>query len=473
MAYSLRPATMQMRHDRARRCLGVLAALGLWAVGCTQGESTLALLVIAPDGGNPFVGAEMATEARFRLEGDSAREQVVAVPAGGGFSLEVDAPTGSDPVRALLEARRGDTLVGWGATPPLRWNTLGPTFLPLFVQRRDTLVPAPWGLGAARQRPFLASLDGNFVVVLGGAAERGPMDVYDLAWLAPVSGAASTDDAFNRDASVLRLRDGSFLLVRGCVTAVWQPTDNSITTPMEPPPSGRCELAASTAVQDPDGGGLLLGGRTAQGPSTRVDRVTAEGVWMLASPLRVAREAPEALRIGPGEVLVAGGQTPPAPTLERYNESVPEDRRTLTTGDAAVDNRRGGTLVALRDGVALLLGGLGGDNTLATDDVLLDLGCVVGGCAPVLGRAALLSQRRHGATAARAEGHHVVVAGGTDAAGGVTDAVEVLDATDARRPMARGRVAALPYTGLSMLPLSTGAVLVAGGGRRETWFYRH
>jgi len=450
--------------------LGVLA---LTVSGCSQGEVTLAVLVIAPDGGNPFAPPGMATEARFQVEGSPQTARVATVAQGGAFSLEVEAPAHSDPVRGVLEAYQGDTLLGWGATPPLRWRSLGPTFLPVFVQRRDTLVPAPWGLGAPRTRPFLTTLDGNFVAALGGAAERQSVDVYSLNLLAPVPGAAAIEDVFNRGASALRLRDGSFLLVRGCVVTVWQPADNTLTAPMTSPPEARCDLADATAVQDPDGGGLLVGGRTTAGPSTRVDRVAADGTWMPGAPLRVGRARPEALRVGPGEVLVAGGQNPGDPCLERINETLPEDRRVVRTGDPLVDDRQGAALVALRDGVALLLGGSTPTGGLSAEDVVLDLGCIVGGCAPVLGRRALLRQRREGATAARAEGEHLVVAGGTTVAEAVAETVEVIDVTTPREPQGRGRVADLPYTGLSMLPLSTGVVLVAGGGRRETWFYRH
>ena len=34
-------------------------------------------------------------------------------------------------------------------------------------------------------------------------------------------------------------------------------------------------------------------------------------------------------------------------------------------------------------------------------------------------------------------------------------------------------VASLPYEGLSMLPLATGSVWIVGGGRAESWLYRH
>jgi hypothetical protein len=57
--------------------------------------------------------------------------------------------------------------------------------------------------------------------------------------------------------------------------------------------------------------------------------------------------------------------------------------------------------------------------------------------------------------------------------GGVADAVEVLDVTRPRGPVPRGVVGSLPYSDLSVLPLATGSVLIAGGGQPSSWLYRH
>jgi hypothetical protein len=91
----------------------------------------------------------------------------------------------------------------------------------------------------------------------------------------------------------------------------------------------------------------------------------------------------------------------------------------------------------------------------------------------LLGVRPWLTQRRRDATAARAEGDRVVVASGTGADGMVAGSVEAIDVSAARNPQAGVVVGALPYDGLSMLPLATGSVWIVGVGRAESWLYRH
>ncbi|MDB4929218.1 MAG: hypothetical protein JWM10_1702, partial [Myxococcaceae bacterium] len=67
----------------------------------------------------------------------------------------------------------------------------------------------------------------------------------------------------------------------------------------------------------------------------------------------------------------------------------------------------------------------------------------------------------------------VVVASGTGADGAVAAMVEAIDVSAPRDPRAGVAVATLPYEGLSMLPLATGSVWIVGGGRAESWLYRH
>lgn len=447
-------------------------------VAC-QGETSLALYVVTPDGGSPFVGAGAATEARLRLEDNRTAPQRSAVAANGAFTFDLVLTSGgtADPFRAVLEARNGDTLVGWGATPALRWSLLGPTFLPIFVQRRDSVVEAPWGRVTPRLRPFVAEIENHFVVMLGGASATSRVEVLNLTQLAPANGGAAIDDAFNRDASVLRLSNGQFMLVRGCQALVWNPADNAAAMPATDalPPGARCSIVGSTAVQDPAGGGWLLGGRDAAGPSTRVDRLGGNGRWSMTEPLQVGRDAPAALRVGPSELLVAGGQGgAEAPTFERYNVSLPAGERLLRSGASGVDARTELSLVALNDGVALALGGrVAGSTDLVADDLLIDLRCLEGGCAWLAARGGYLRQRRRGASAALSEGDRVVVAGGEAAGGGVADAVEHLDVSAPRAPQGLGPVGSLPFAGLVTARLSTGAVLITGGNQNSAWFYRH
>ena len=433
----------------------------------------MSLRVFTPDGGDPWVGDDAATQARLRVEDHETPPQTVNVGRGGTFSLQVTLVRPDLRSRIVVEALRNGEVVGSGGTPLAQWSAFGPTLMPVWVQWRDSVVVAPWGDGARRVRPFLFELATPYVAALGGALAPAAVDVFDALVIRRVEGASAIDDTFNRDASALRLADGSVLLVRGCVSVVWNPADNTVTMPTgHPAPQERCDVIGSSMVPEPGGGGLVLGGRNATTAVARVDRVLADGTWMTADALTTPRDHPAVLRLGENDALVAGGQGSTADFLERWAPTLTTAQRTLHTGDEQIDRRTGAALVAAGDGVALALGGEVPDG-LAAGDVILDTRCATGGCAVRLGVRPLLGQRRRDAAAALAEGDRVVVASGTGIDGRVAGAVEVIDVSTARDPQAGVTVGALPYEGLSMLPLSTGSVWIVGGSRTESWLYRH
>jgi hypothetical protein len=435
----------------------------------------MALRIFTPDGGDPWVGDAAATQARLRVEDQETPAQTVAVGPTGSFALQVELVRPDVRSRIVVEALREGAVVGSGGTPVAQWSSFGPTQLPVWVQRRDSVVVAPWGDGARRTRPFLFELVSPYVGALGGALAPASVDIFDALVIRPVPGAAMIGDAFNRDASALRLGDGSVLLVRGCVSAVWSPSANAVSTPTaHPAPPERCDVIASATLQEPAGGGFVLGGHTATGAVARVDHVMPDGTWVSADPLTTPRDHPSVLRLGENDALVAGGQGATADYLERWSPMLTAAQRTLHTGDDRVDRRDGAALVTAGDGVALALGGaIAGATGLAAEDVVLDTRCAAGGCAVLLGVQPLLAVRRRDATAALAEGDRVLVASGLGADGMVAATVEALDVTTARSPRAGVAVGSLPYEGLSMLPLATGSVWIVGGGRAESWLYRH
>jgi hypothetical protein len=71
-----------------------------------------------------------------------------------------------------------------------------------------------------------------------------------------------------------------------------------------------------------------------------------------------------------------------------------------------------------------------------------------------------------------AEGEQVIVAGGVNGSGAVTD-VERIDATMPRAPVAVGVIGAVPGAGIAAARVHTGSVLLVGAGQRNAWLFRH
>lgn len=443
------------------------------ALGCNK-QTSIAVVVFGPDGGDPFLPPDGATEARLTVDDQATPPRSVPVAANGAFSLDVDVGNPAVASRITVEALSNGTVVGGGSTPPVQWGAIGPAIVPVFVQRSNSLVLAPWGdAQVARTRPYLLELQNNFVASMGGATDTSVIDVYDIFGLRSVTGAINLDGMFNRDGSALRLADGTVLVLRGCMSIVWNPSTNAVTRPDAQPPMGRCDLLGSTVVQEPGGGGLILGGRGPMGAVARVDQVLPTGNFNAVPDMTVARERPSAARLGPFQVLIAGGQTgAEEASLEQYSAEMTGPRRAISTHNRAVDTMSRTTLVAVGDEIVLALGGtVAGSTDLTPFDAVLDTRCLGGACDVLVSPPApLLSERRRDAEAARA-GTRVVVASGTTV-GGPARTLEVIDVRVPRAPVALGSVAELGLDGLSLMALSTGSVLIVGGGQTHVWLYR-
>jgi hypothetical protein len=441
-------------------------------------ETTLAVRVVTPrDGGSPFSGDGAATQARFRIDDGVSNTTTVNVAPNGYFALDLTISNSPRAAPGVLEALRGNDVMGSGATPALEWNRLGPVVVSLFVQRRDSLVLYPWSFVRPRTAPQLFEVAPSFIVAVGGSSVSEPIESFNQALLAGASDGAVFDTSFGREASFVRLGNGNLMAIRGCMALVWNPSTNAAPTApmamsMMMPPPERCDVTQSTVVQEPAGGAMLLGGRGPSGPVARVDVIAADGAWSMALPMAAPRVRPAAVRTGPNEALIAGGQVE-APLLERYTRTLAADRRVLRTGNATIDQRRDVALVAVDQGIVLALGGsVLGSTDLVADDVVLDTRCLDGGCPLVVATRPLLRERRRDAVAALATDGRVVVASGAGV-GGVAASVELLDASSPRAPVWVGTVGTIPFDGITALRLSTGSVLFAGGGRNETWTFRH
>lgn len=465
---------------RVRHLLPFAAALSLAGLGCSN-QVELAVAVVSPDGGDPFRAPDAATEVRARVENGLGGPVVASVAPNGAFSLSLDLSAINASARLLIEALSGGVVVGSGATPPVRWSQLPPGIVPVFVQRRDSLVPAAPGvaLGVQRIAPQVVPLRSPFVAVIGGADAEAPIDVLDLFNLGRSDNENVLRAPYTGPLQAFSLDGVRVLILKGCQTTLWNTATNTFEgTGENVPPSERCEVSGSTLVEDPNGGGYLVGGtvtRTGEA-SARVDRVLPTGRWVPGVPLTVPRASPTAIFLRDGELLVAGGQADAAaPSIERYaiGGSIPMERRALRTGDAEVDARSGATLVRAGGDVAYLLGGgRAGSPDLAAEDAVLDLGCLDQACPLLVRTAPLLQTRRRAPLAALAEGDQVVVASGS-AGGGVVESVERIDATNPRMPVAAGAVGTLGAAGLAMARVHNGSVLIAGGGQRTVWMFRH
>jgi hypothetical protein len=441
-------------------------------VGCQ--EAALVVQVVAADGGDPFLPPDAATQARFRFEDNRAAPVTVNVAPNGYFSLELTTPPAALATRGIVESLQSGTVTGSGASPPVKWSTLGAAYVSVFVQRNDTLVHFPWSLTVPRTAPILLAIEPNFVVALGGTTTAAASESFNLLTLTSANNGSTIEGAFGSNTSAVRLANNTYLLFNGCMAIVWNPLLN--TNPMMPtnmPPSERCSINGSTVVQEPTGGALVFGGHNTSGPVARVDLIDPDGRWMTVPPMTAPRDRVSAVRMGPYDVLLAGGQPTRTPLLERYTRTPGVMSGALPTGTPRVDERSGVTLVDVGEGVALALGGhVLGSTDLVAEDVVMDTRCVNGSCPLVLGTPVLLRERRRNPVAVVAEGGRVVVASGTGVSG-VAASVETVDISNLRAPVAGQIVGNVPSENLTGLRLNTGSVMLMGGGTRDVWVYRH
>ncbi len=453
--------------------------LALLAAGCFN-KIELAVAVIAPDGGNPFHGPDAATQARATVENGLGGPVTVPVAANGGFTLGLDLTAVQRASRLRIEALRDGMVVGSGATPPVFWDRLAASVVPVYMQRRDTVVPAPAAvsLETPRTAPVVVPINSPFVAVFGGNDSEASVDVLDLFNLGRPTNMSVLRAPYTGALHAINLDGVRVLVLKGCQATVWNSASNTFEgTGENVPPPERCEMTRSTLVQDPLGGGYFVGGLRMGVASARVDRVRNDGTWVQGVPMVTPRVEPAAVIVRERELLVLGGQADAtSPALERYalDGSVPMDRRAQRTGDADLDARTGAALVRVGDMAYALGGARVGATDLATSDAVLDLACLDAamGCPLLLRAAPLLTTRRRDAIAAVAEGDQVLVVGGTNASGAV-EAADRVDGTMPRTPIAGGVAGMLGAQGLALARAHNGSVVIAGGGQRGVWFFRH
>ncbi|MEI8257900.1 MAG: hypothetical protein WCJ30_19665 [Deltaproteobacteria bacterium] len=489
-----------MSHRLLRASLALALSLGLSACASNGG---ITVAVIAPDGGDPFLGDDAATRARIILENDASTTVVADVGVGGAFQIDIR-PQDSEYSRLRVEALRGNDIIATGSTPPAYWSALQRHVIPVLMQYRDSVTPGPgvWAGGHAdfELLEITPRYIGIFTAVAGSETPFHP-EVYDLllhARVAPGEAPQLLDGQFDGDSTVaiVALSGGSAFpyVFRGAVFTSWA-GDGSVDAgaPIYPIPSSRtgAGITRSTAVRDVStGGGWLVGGRDASGPVRRVDRIDSPFAVTEATPLLVARVRPQIIQIfaattgSPQPVwLVAGGNLAGTPFLETYSP----DGRTNHTLDLLDHERSDASVVCIAvDGQGctrmLVVGGRVG-TALAPDSLALDATAIRQSTTPIVSATGPgLVHPRSGARAAFAEGGAVVIAGGDDDAGPVT-VVEMIDVTavTGTQPPPVGRVVDSTTTCAhpAILAVSNGSVMITGGTHSDgsactgISFFRH
>jgi hypothetical protein len=487
------------------RTLPLIAVVGTLASAC-GGDAPIDITVIAPDGGDPFLGPDAANNAIVYLDDNGMSPRTtLPVDAMGHFAVDIQPHVATEESRLIIEAWRGSELVGSGATPPIVWSGVAGHSAAVLMHRRDTLIPAPDAFATGRAEFQLVPYNAGFVAAITvprGSTDARVVDYYDLFTHVRGSMAQQVPAGFDDDTAIVTI-SSQWLLVRGSDVVRYSgssmlpvSTDGIATVPDGQP-------LGSTAVGDPtslDGAAWLVGGHdTAGNPVAFVDRVeendTNTVVWTQypsAQQLATPRAHPDVIVLREPTTttaplwLVVGGQahaSDPMMELCQPGGSVP------TLGiPTTVTPRTGATGVCIAvDAVgcsaALVLGGRDASGAAVADDVLVDGVCArandTSHC--VTSVASLFAHRRSGARAAWAEGGRVLVVGGHDGTS-TNDAVYDAESIDVSNPMAPapGRlVATLPNADPAVITAANLSVMVAGGRRpdgspgNEVWFYRY
>ncbi len=310
--------------------------LALLAAGCFN-KIELAVAVIAPDGGNPFHGPDAATQVRATVENGLAGPVTVPVAANGGFTLGLDLTAVQRASRLRIEALRDGMVVGSGATPPVFWDRLAASVVPVYMQRSDTVVPAPPAVSLETPRtapPWWCPSTRPFVAVFGGNDSEASVDVLDLFNLGRPTNMSVLRAPYTGALHAINLDGVRVLVLKGCQATVWNSASNTFEgTGENVPPPERCEMTRSTLVQDPLGGAYLVGGLRMGVASARVDRVRNDGTWVQGVPMVTPRVEPAAVIVRERELLVLGGQSDA--TRPRWSATASTARRPWTAAPSA------------------------------------------------------------------------------------------------------------------------------------------
>ncbi|MSP60300.1 MAG: hypothetical protein EXR72_08160 [Myxococcales bacterium] len=462
--------TSRRRHSPL---LGLIAAFALAACGGKQG--TISVSILVPVGDDPFVDA---TKVRVRVGDPPLAEQTVAV-SGGHFAaeLKLEPPGGNTALAGAVIVEAFDAsgqVFARGRTPIVGIVTTDYALV-VWVGRIGRAGVLPGGLTRGRDRLCAVAVPRVGALLAGGVADGaavtdaevhdgfyhalvkatplpspragvvgigydrpdqlsgaallvggGPQDgapSSELTLFDPRPGTAGvwsalqTHDTLARsDATIARLRDGSFLLSGGIggdgkplasATVIVPPPHVSVTATqgaMATPRAGH----TATPVQLPQGDGLLLFGGSAAGPAAEV-YLAATRSFAPQDAKTGSRSLHTATALPDGRLLIVGGSDGKTPALA--SGMVFDPGLAPTALAALLPAPRAGHIAFLAGGELLLCGGYGADRkTLPSCDVLDPATLEVR-------RAIPLAVGRLGGTAIPLESGDILLAGGVGEGG--------------------------------------------------------
>lgn len=486
------------------RCAVLVAIFGSSVLAC-GGNSGIIVAVIAPDGGDPFLGDDAASQARVTLLNDAGTTVVADVGASGAFQMDIRPQDTNEYSRLRVEALRGGEVIAIGMTPPAYWAALHGRVIPVLMQYRDALTAGPFAWPAGHADFDLVEFTSGFIGVFTAVASSNEgfhPEVYDLlnhGFAAVAQQRIAGEFDGDSTVAIVTASSGSTYpyIVRGRNFTSWAGvTTTEDLAPVDVIPSDRAAagIVRSTAVRETTtrstgGGGWFVGGRNADGPVPRVDHFdNIFALTLVGTSLMVPRVKPQIIGMfgatsGSDQPvwLVAGGNPSGTAFLELYSPDGRSNRR-LDLGD---HDRRDATVVCIAtDGQGcarmLVVGGRVG-SVLASDSLVLDGTAIREGVTPIVTAVGpALTHPRAGAMAAFAEGGAVVIAGGDDDAGAVRQ-VEMIDvsAVTSTQPPSQGHDVGTTCAHPAMLAVSNGSVMVTGGTHpdgtacTEIAFFRH
>lgn len=410
-----------------------LAALAL--VGCTGTTGTVAVeLVTAPD------SHVLDPVQRLRLTITQPHQVVEAARSAAGFDLVLELDATSTGGALIVEGfDAAGALIACGQSPAFAFSALNAT-VKVYIAAPISIARAPVALGAARSGVAGAAI--SYGAVLAGGLEGSPgapsssiavYNAYDhsLAEGVPLPAA--------RAGLAIAAGAGGAIYLFGGTGGDGQPTGTLWQFDTAAPPMGRF-----TAITDQPGfarsGELLVAVDAAHFLIT--GNPALELQLGATTPLTARREVSEL----PAAAAVSGGAAPTAVFAGTALVRFRNDQFDTLTGDG----RKDAAATTLPDGRIAVLGG-----TPATTDALV-IDAAAGTVGAVTGALSTARIRPAVATTSR----HVVVAGGTDAAGDPIATADVLDAHTL------ARLATLPILARSggfAVALPSDQVLLGGG----------